>query len=329
MGAYSSWASFAVSNHYIMYYCCRKLHKDWKQAPYVILGDDILIGNKELAELYISTIKSIGVEISGVKTHISNNFAEFAKRLLFEGQEISPFPVSAIRESQKKYFLMVSLLLEQGEREWCAIEGIPRAIEYFYTYVRPLRRKLRNEIVRKSEISELMVKTMRGVIPASCVINHIARQINPLSDPISEKSSKIILSKLIEKLFWESDPTSSGRSGSLGNLAYSYLITMTSEEEFYSILMPAGFDVSFIPLLQVYGQVEEKWLKLRKQGLDITDLGEDWPLILRSFTLPISDKIFTMKSKDLRSQASASLSIRIHAEVREYLHSKGEIPILL
>lgn len=29
MGAYSSWASFALAHHYVVYYCCRELGKDW------------------------------------------------------------------------------------------------------------------------------------------------------------------------------------------------------------------------------------------------------------------------------------------------------------
>lgn len=49
MGFYSSWASFAVAHHFVMFYCCQttKLYR-WKDCPYVLLGDDIVIGNKTL-----------------------------------------------------------------------------------------------------------------------------------------------------------------------------------------------------------------------------------------------------------------------------------------
>jgi hypothetical protein len=63
-----------------MYYCCRKLKIDWEQAKYLLLGDDVLIGDDRLAKAYIETIRSLQVEVSDVKTHISHNLCEFAKR---------------------------------------------------------------------------------------------------------------------------------------------------------------------------------------------------------------------------------------------------------
>lgn len=90
---------------------------DWKTAPYVLLGDDILIGNFKLAEMYIQTIESLGVEVSVLKTHWSKHFGEFAKRLIFKGQEISPFPMSAIKEVGRKYYLLTNFIMEQGNRE--------------------------------------------------------------------------------------------------------------------------------------------------------------------------------------------------------------------
>jgi len=63
-----------------MFYCCKKLGISWKTAPYVLLGDDIVIAHKELAELYLSVISDLGVKYSESKTHISHTTYEFAKR---------------------------------------------------------------------------------------------------------------------------------------------------------------------------------------------------------------------------------------------------------
>lgn len=90
MGFYSSWASFTLSHHLIMYICCERASVKWSSSEYMLLGDDIIIWNDRLAVEYRNLINVIGVEISDIKTHISSRFFEFAKRYFFNGNEISP-----------------------------------------------------------------------------------------------------------------------------------------------------------------------------------------------------------------------------------------------
>lgn len=78
MGAYSSWAMFALSHHIIIQYCA---HKVGKPALYALLGDDVVIGDKEVADLYLKIVKSLGVEISDSKSHRGSTLCEFAKRI--------------------------------------------------------------------------------------------------------------------------------------------------------------------------------------------------------------------------------------------------------
>lgn len=40
----------------------------------------MLIGDREVGELYLKVIKDLGVEVSMAKTHISTTTCEFAKR---------------------------------------------------------------------------------------------------------------------------------------------------------------------------------------------------------------------------------------------------------
>jgi len=68
---------------------------EWKTAPYVLLGDDILIGDDQLAEFYLEMISSLGVRFSKEKTYSSDHFGEFAKRIIYNGCEITPLPISA------------------------------------------------------------------------------------------------------------------------------------------------------------------------------------------------------------------------------------------
>lgn len=101
MGAYTSFNSFALTHHYIIYYCCRELGVNWKQLPYALLGDDIVIGNEQIGKLYKEVISSLHMDYSPAKTHESYDFYEFAKRIIYKGVEISPFPVSALKECSK------------------------------------------------------------------------------------------------------------------------------------------------------------------------------------------------------------------------------------
>lgn len=96
MGAYSSWASFALAHHYVMFYCCKSLSLEWSSAKYVILGDDILIGDSRLGAKYREIMEELGVDIAPDKTLVSSEILEFAKRYIYRGIEISPFPISAV-----------------------------------------------------------------------------------------------------------------------------------------------------------------------------------------------------------------------------------------
>lgn len=52
----------------------------WKDAPYALLGDDIVISGKALADEYRKVMEDLGVDISVGKTHVSEHTYEFAKQ---------------------------------------------------------------------------------------------------------------------------------------------------------------------------------------------------------------------------------------------------------
>jgi len=64
----------------VVYCACRDTNTNWKTLRYALLGDDIVIGNKVVAERYLEIISDLGVEFSEMKTHISKDSYEFAKR---------------------------------------------------------------------------------------------------------------------------------------------------------------------------------------------------------------------------------------------------------
>jgi hypothetical protein len=142
MGFYSSWASFAVAHHFVIYYVCRKLGKPWRKARYALLGDDIVIKDDAIAKMYIEVMRILGVEVSELKTHSSPHFFEFAKRLFYKDIEVSPFPISALQEIHNKSYLIVALLVELEGKGWNPRIGIPEAVGAFATGV--LHRKSAN-----------------------------------------------------------------------------------------------------------------------------------------------------------------------------------------
>jgi hypothetical protein len=52
----------------------------------------------------------LGLDYSKAKTHRSEKFFEFAKRMYLNGEEITPFPYSSLKECGKSYDQLTVLL---------------------------------------------------------------------------------------------------------------------------------------------------------------------------------------------------------------------------
>lgn len=108
MGAYSSWAAFTMTHHLLVFAAASEVGKSDFSA-YALLGDDIVIADDAVATKYRELLRDLDVPISDAKTHTSKDVYEFAKRWFFKGREVSPFPISALPETIKKYYLLVEL----------------------------------------------------------------------------------------------------------------------------------------------------------------------------------------------------------------------------
>lgn len=61
---------------------------------YSLLGDDIVIGDNDVANVYLNKIESLGVKISKPKSLISDTgFYEFEKKFRGPGVDLSPISV--------------------------------------------------------------------------------------------------------------------------------------------------------------------------------------------------------------------------------------------
>jgi hypothetical protein len=114
MGTYSSWAVFTLTHHFIVYYCARLCgHKTFNQ--YIILGDDIVIKDDDVAARYREIMESLGVEISVQKTHVSKDTYEFAKRWIRpfgSVKELTGIPLKGIISNFKSPEIVFTILYD-------------------------------------------------------------------------------------------------------------------------------------------------------------------------------------------------------------------------
>lgn len=75
LGFLSSWPLFALCHHFIVWYCAEKVYPNRVFKRYALLGDDIVIGDPSVAEVYRSVIDQLGVKISLPKSLISDSGA--------------------------------------------------------------------------------------------------------------------------------------------------------------------------------------------------------------------------------------------------------------
>ncbi|QCF24448.1 RNA-dependent RNA polymerase [Entomophthora muscae mitovirus 4] len=117
MGAYSSWAIFALTHHIIIRVAAMKVGKSFF-TNYAVLGDDVVIADESVANSYKDLIRDLGVDISDTKSHVSKDTYEFAKRWYRNGVNISGAQVNAFISS-RKWFLVAN-----EYRNLCGLWGI-------------------------------------------------------------------------------------------------------------------------------------------------------------------------------------------------------------
>nr|UVX28917.1 MAG: RNA dependent RNA polymerase [Ustilaginoidea virens mitovirus 1] len=300
MGAYSSFNSFALAHHYIIYFCCKELGKCWKTLPYSLLGDDIVIGDRDVAGLYKKTISSLGVDFSPSKTHSSECFFEFAKRIYLDGVEISPFPVSSLRQSSKSFSMMTTLLHETNRKGWDFLD-IPSCVGKFFSVVRDTRRSYVNKIIERSWQFEGVLLTVQGTLPVNEFINKLIKKLALPLPELNEEICKNIYVNCAVEAFSSSKVVKSV----LNYDTRSPLEELTSKIEsgwpIYSKdrLDPSSTPPSLnpwlfprIPILcaNIALMKEFHELIIRLEKMD--SIGQDWTYSMRNLCLPIDASAF-------------------------------------
>jgi hypothetical protein len=223
-------------------------------------------------------IRDLGVDYSIPKTYISKTFFEFAKRLFYKGQEISPFPFSALKGIDKSASQFTNTLLELEERGWSHTSGASELVASYYGMVLKLPSRLRNQMKLVSFCHEMITKIIRGSLPAGITLLKVFQELGITLPSLNDKQAFSILENISVEAFADSNPLNPTKSKrpciGLGDLALKMYIC--TDPEFMSYwnekLQLDTIDLLYtLPFLHVYGDIEERYIKLVKKAFTLKD----------------------------------------------------------
>jgi hypothetical protein len=102
----------ALTHHVIVNVAARRVGRN-NFTEYALLGDDLVIACEATADCYQVIMKDLGIEINLSKSLISRaGVAEFAKRLFWNGKDLSPLPPKLVSTLSKGIRNLRSVLLD-------------------------------------------------------------------------------------------------------------------------------------------------------------------------------------------------------------------------
>jgi hypothetical protein len=178
MGALSSWAMLNLMHHMMIQFIAYSMGKtrrgQW-YVEYLVLGDDLVLFEKDVADRYLTLCKELGVEINLSKSIVSENrpVLEFAKRTSINGVDVSAVSIKELIVSNN-FFGRLALTTRLISRGWgkdmfkLLVIGNKRSKDKTIDRIYPL-------------IGFLTQLYQNGAIPFSSVISLITSRDKPLS----------------------------------------------------------------------------------------------------------------------------------------------------
>jgi hypothetical protein len=155
MGAYSSWAMLAFMHHIVVQMAAMRAGWVGWFPYYAIVGDDIVISDKGVADHYLALMRTFGVQISFHKSIVSESgLLEFTKRW-FSGTrgEISALGPGLLLATIRNIYFLPILIVQMYHRGWLIF---PEHVERFISFAK----KFRNNI--SGATLTLMIATVLG-----------------------------------------------------------------------------------------------------------------------------------------------------------------------
>lgn len=138
---------------------------------YALLGDDIVINDNVVAEEYLKILSYLDVHVSLTKTHKSSTLYEFAKRYMYKGVEISPFPINAMVTNHNNPGYLISDLLFVDTRGF-KLNNIPAFILQFLGRL-GWNAKRRNKVKPNLNLAANFSLLRWGLVPLRSVLEPI------------------------------------------------------------------------------------------------------------------------------------------------------------
>jgi len=326
MGAYSSWASFALAHHFIVYVACKKANVDWKQCPYMLLGDDIVIAHDGVAEAYKDLLSEIGVPFSIAKTHVSKHGYEFAKRIVTQETDLSPFPIAALYERRNSPIESVGIIVQELSNKSWTSDVLSPIRDYFLILKGWNRPRVRSFFPKVKLVVSLLLflqgKSDLG-IPLLEYVAETTGYKKPWPERVMNNYATKVANTVVTKLFESARDrvTSKTNKLPLGELATRMVMEITS-------LRDGGADcfdlIEAVPFLQIYGRAEEKFLYLSQPSLGarLEMDGTQMRDAVGKVDIPLSDTDFYVRHRDV-IVVQALRAAKVVDEIVQYHKSVG------
>lgn len=319
MGSKTSWAAFALTHHTLLHALCER--HGVSTDLYVIIGDDIVIANDDVAKSYMQTLQDIGVDFSPMKT-ISpdrvlqpdkgngNSVAEFAKRLFCNGLELTPLTSQLFQQVWTNHapWLFLNVLIEL-ERKWGVGPEANTSELHFCAPANSLYRSLSKDWQRKIAIVITFFPLMRLFEVKSSKLSPVGRGEALMPNPWVEVQELTQLQLLYTVL-------GDDLSKALSKLYELILILKKGGR-------PAeldGKDLVHIPSHPIYLAINrldevtkvasEKFSNGELSFSDVMDLGLDIGYLIQLYESGMSYKSWR-DLKDRRSRKAALIALKI------------------
>jgi hypothetical protein len=270
----------------------------------MLLGDDIVIANDEVAKEYLKILDEWGVNVSLQKTHKSRYAFEFAKQTRLHKENVSQFPFSALFDRRSETFTTTGIIANEFWNKNWNVDMMSSIKSYFLDVLKWPRPKFR-AIAPTLELSIDILGFLKGRRSlGDGILRYVSSKFNlefQMDSWDLELYSKFLLLHLIHKTFLDSRNRviSKENKKPLGLLAEHMVMLITSLDE--DEMGIAFSNIEAVPFLQIYGRAEETWLNLQTD-LSIYQLGESVKVFRKMFkkiNIPGSDDDFHTRHRDI------------------------------
>jgi len=314
MGAYSSFAVFAFSHHFLVFLASKRLGKKWKRTRYMMIGDDIVIADDHLAWEYQRILIEYGIPFNHEKTHVSDVGFEFAKQIRIHDVNVSPFPISALLTRTNSTINSLNIIMSEiRNKEWFHMD-LEESLKLYLLRVKGWHEAKLRTAWPKIGLTLAFILFLQGDgnlgTALKAYVTSRSQRAKLLPDKAFSQLAVYASNQVLELAFQESRNRIVDKQNRkpLGLLAEQMVMAITSTRD-------GGADcfdlIESVPFLQIYGRAEEKWIKLQKHifiSFGLTISPREFRSHFEKVDIPLSDDGFYVRHRDILSTHAAKAS---------------------